>query len=180
MSVQRIISPEYQNMLEALHTNNADWGTSGQAHRNKIISLIDAHDFKSVLDFGCGKGYLVDSLRSHYNDKVNISGYDPCVDLYAHNFYLGAELVTCTDVLEHVEPDKIDNVLREIGLRGTKMFYFVISLVPARQMLPDGRNAHLIIESTHWWFEKLYEHFPLVFMSDATTTKEAIFICQME
>lgn len=178
-AVQRIISNEYREMLTDLHDVTPLWGTSGGAHRNKIIALIDSHEFTSVLDFGCGKGYLIEQLKAHYRETINITGYDPCVGMYAHNFYIGSELVTCTDVLEHIEPELLDNVLREIGLRATKMVYFAISLVEAKQILPDGRNAHLIIQSRAWWMNKLYEHFPLVFLSDDSTDKEAVFICEI-
>jgi hypothetical protein len=35
----------------------------------------------------------------------------------------------------------------------------VISLIPAKKTLPDGRNAHLILEKPHWWKDKLANYF---------------------
>ena len=30
-----------------------------------------------------------------------------------------------------------------------------IDTIPARKKLPDGRNAHLILESDAWWLDKI-------------------------
>jgi 2-polyprenyl-3-methyl-5-hydroxy-6-metoxy-1,4-benzoquinol methylase len=66
-----------------------------------------------------------------------------------------SDVVVCTDVLEHIEPEKLDAVLDHI-LRLTGYFaHLVISTRPANAVLPDGRNAHLIVETPDWWLEKI-------------------------
>jgi 2-polyprenyl-3-methyl-5-hydroxy-6-metoxy-1,4-benzoquinol methylase len=67
------------------------------------------------------------------------------------------DLVVCTDVLEHVEEDKIDSVLDHIFRLSAKSTYLVISTKPAKTILPDGRNAHLIIRPLDWWMKKITE-----------------------
>jgi hypothetical protein len=37
----------------------------------------------------------------------------------------------------------------------------VISLIPAKRALPDGRNAHLILETHQWWKDKLENYFTI-------------------
>lgn len=37
--------------------------------------------------------------------------------------------------------------------------FFTISTVPAIKKLPDGRNAHLIVEDYRWWLPKIWERF---------------------
>ena len=66
-----------------------------------------------------------------------------------------AELVICTDVLEHIEPELIDNVLKHIESLTLKTAYLIIDTLPAQKNLPDGRNAHLIIENQDWWTNKI-------------------------
>ena len=66
------------------------------------------------------------------------------------------EFLLCTDVLEHIEPDRIDNVLQYIQFP-TKKVYLMIDTVP-RKFLPDGRNAHLILEQPEWWDIKIKEN----------------------
>ena len=67
------------------------------------------------------------------------------------------EMVVCTDVLEHVEPDKLDAVMDHIFRLTGKLAYFVISTRFANAVLPDGRNAHLSIHDADWWITGLRE-----------------------
>jgi hypothetical protein len=57
--------------------------------------------------------------------------------------------------LEHVEPEMIDSTLKIINTLFTKSAFLLIASYPAKKSLPDGRNAHLIIESFDWWKTKL-------------------------
>jgi hypothetical protein len=53
-----------------------------------------------------------------------------------------------------------------LSLKG-KFHYHLISCAPAKLILPDGRNAHLIQEGPEWWrprfenagFEIITEHY---------------------
>lgn len=65
------------------------------------------------------------------------------------------DLVVCTYVLEHVEPEKVPTVLDHIYRLTGKVAYFCISKREAREILPDGRNAHLSIHDSAWWFDSL-------------------------
>jgi hypothetical protein len=66
-----------------------------------------------------------------------------------------SDILVCTDVLEHIEPTLLDNVLDHIERLTREVALLVISCRPANAVLPDGRNAHLIIETPDWWLEKL-------------------------
>jgi hypothetical protein len=66
-----------------------------------------------------------------------------------------ADLVVCTDVLEHIEPELLDGVLRHLYLLAGRGAYLVIATRLARELLPDGRNAHLIVQEPPWWLAKL-------------------------
>ena len=48
----------------------------------------------------------------------------------------------------------------------------VISLVPAKKTLPDGRNAHLILQTPDWWRDKLSSYF--VITNEQINSKEYI------
>jgi len=52
--------------------------------------------------------------------------------------------------LEHVEPDRLGNVLDHIRRLSGKGCYIVIATRPAAAILPDGRNAHLIVKDADW------------------------------
>jgi len=64
-------------------------------------------------------------------------------------------------VLEHVEPDLLDNVLAHISSLTRHYAFLNIATVAALKTLPDGRNAHLIVEPPEWWRARLERHFTL-------------------
>ena len=76
------------------------------------------------------------------------------------------DILTCLDVLEHVEIDSIDATLQEINSL-TKNFVIVIDLQPAVKRLADGRNAHVLLAPSEWWVSRFsqvfgaWQHFPL-------------------
>ena len=95
------------------------------------------------------------------NLGLEIQNCDPCVpgdDMLPSP----ADLVVCFDVLEHVEPDLLDNVLAHIRDLAQKCVMLSISNVSASRTLSDGRNAHLIIEDDAWWQARLRRFFHLI------------------
>ena len=80
----------------------------------------------SVLDYGTGKGLLVDRLRRELPDTIKVSGYDPAVERWSTRPEGPHDIVTCLDVLEHIEIGSIDAVLKDIQSL-TKLF--VMSLL---------------------------------------------------
>ncbi len=112
-----------------------------------------ATDSRSLLDYGCGQGTLARALQGRVDGEV--AEYDPGVpgkDMLPSGQY---DIVTATDVLEHIEPDKLNNVLQHIGWLAGKCIYFLINTKAASLNLTDGRNAHLIVKPAAWWLEKI-------------------------
>ena len=117
------ISPAYQSALAELHTKNPNWGTSGYAHYEQVKAYLKASDMTSVLDVGCGKGTLITALEM---DGYKVQGYDPAVPKFSAP-PKPADLVVCTDVLEHVEPDCLDGFLAMLSDNCKRKLYAVIS-----------------------------------------------------
>jgi 2-polyprenyl-3-methyl-5-hydroxy-6-metoxy-1,4-benzoquinol methylase len=66
------------------------------------------------------------------------------------------EFVACVDVLEHIEPNLLDNVLDDLKRVIVKAGVLTVSTVAAKRLLPDGRNAHLIVAPMEWWLPKIF------------------------
>ena len=163
MPENKLISEEYKALNSQLHANSEEYGNRNSFLSEKLpetISLIHKL-FKcaSVLDYGCGKGLIIKSLQKNLAQfPIDIQGYDPCVKTY-ENPPKPADILISTDVLEHIEPDKIDEVLDHIGHLTTRCCYLIIDLLPAVKTLPDGRNAHIMLETSGWWLNKLAKNF---------------------
>lgn len=159
MTQPKTLSDDYRSQLQEKHVDDNTWGNTGQIHYQTVLKLIGELNAKSVLDYGCGKGTIGSLFRQDqkkpdfpYKD-VAFYEYDPAIPEKADDKHQ-ADLVICTDVMEHIEPDFLDNVMADIAHRTLGAAFLVISCRPAIHRLPDGRNAHLIIESPQWWFEK--------------------------
>jgi len=154
ISKPELISPAYKEMNIFLHYQNLAYGIGGEKRAEVVLKLYESIKGKSLLDYGCGKGYLGKRL------PFPIWEYDPCITGKEES-PRPADLVVCLDVLEHIEPDHLDFVLNDIARCILSCGYFVINTGPARKILPDGRNTHLIQENKEWWRNKLIQYFTL-------------------
>lgn len=143
-----LVSQGYKSQLEKLHAAKR-WGADGAKHAREISALCDKTMPATILDYGCGENQLAEALKPR-----RVSGYDPGIPERS-KLPKPCDLVACTDVLEHVEPAKLEAVLDHIFRLTARVAYLVISMRAANAILPDGRNAHLIVEGEEWWREKL-------------------------
>ena len=90
--------------------------------------------------------------------RCPVVGYDLC-KVMTPDLTRQYEMVCCNDVLEHVEPAYLDQVMTHLNQLAEKYIWLRIDTVPAKKILPDGRNAHLILQKPEWWKEKVNEHF---------------------
>lgn len=137
-------STEYAELQRQFHIQRPDYGMSGHKYAEHITQLAKKINTRNILDYGCGKGTLQKAI------PFPIQQYDPFVPEYA-NLPIAADLVVCTDVMEHVESPYLDNVLQHIRDLTKQIAFFQIATRPAAKFLPDGRNAHLIQENINWW-----------------------------
>lgn len=165
-----LISKDYKSQNESLHQGGL-FGISGYKWGPTASWLILRHEFRRVLDYGAGKQTLKKSLENLH--EVHVQCYDPAIPELA-NQPESAELLTCTDVLEHIEPDRIDEVLNHIQSLTSRMVLLVIPTGPAAKFLPDGRNAHLIQKPLQWWLPKLMSRFDLISLNHQT--EDIVFI----
>ncbi len=149
------ISDEYRELNRQLHNDNPHYGASAVRHVSLIMQLAHRLDTQDILDYGCGKSTLARNM------PFDIKQYDPAILKFADQPQ-PADIVVCTDVLEHIEPDHIDNVLLHLQQLTKKAGFFTVATRPAKKTLADGRNAHLIIQPANWWLNKLIPLFDIV------------------
>lgn len=151
------ISEEYADLNRQLHAENEDYGSGSWRHAQKVLDLRRDTESETVLDYGCGKG----ALKMALGNPEWMREYDPAVAGKDERPQI-ADLVICTDVLEHIEPELLDNVLLHIVRVTAKAALLIIATRPAKKTLADGTNAHKIIENAEWWRTKLEEKFFLL------------------
>jgi hypothetical protein len=140
------VSDAYRFQLQLKHARTR-WGTSGQDHAPEILAFARQLGAETALDYGCGVGTLKPRLRPH---RLIVQEYDPGIRV-RDRLPGPADLVVCTDVLEHVEPERVGAVWAHLRRLTRKGAYVVVSCRPAQHRLPDGRNAHLTVMEPWFW-----------------------------
>lgn len=121
----------------------------------KIVEkFIKEYNPNSLLDFGCGKGGLIGTISELHPD-IKVIGYDPGNPEFQTLPTHSVDVVVSTDAIEHIEPTHLEETLKTIGSLMQRCGCFRIACYPAKKNLPDGRNAHLIVQPPNWWREKL-------------------------
>jgi len=163
----KLISEQYLKEQKKLH-ENPNYGSASLNHVNIISKIIDDTGIKTLSDFGAGKKRLYEGLtKSGHSKQIQYYPYDPVYPEYGDPKL--AELVTVIDVMEHIEEEYLEPVLDQIMQITQRLCYFSITTVPAKKILSDGRNAHLIQKSARWWLPKICQRFDIHFLQTKST-----------
>lgn len=147
-----LISAAYLEQNRKLHARG-DYGKSGHRRCADVLAYLGELQAFGMLDYGSGQGTLKTTLvEAGFTGPIE--EYDPAIKA-TNAMPKPADLVTCTDVLEHCEEDKLPAVLDHIRKLAKKAVYLVISTRPATKTLDDGRNAHICLHDEGWWLETL-------------------------
>src|SRR6056300_1081978 len=147
-----MLSEDYKQQLSKLHKKAFG---SGRDLHPEVKRLLDSGEVKSLLDFGCGKGLISNTIKEQY-PNVTVYSYDPITSPI--ELPQKVDMILSSDVIEHIEPEYLDETLDSLFNIATTVQYHLIACSPAKKNLPDGRNAHLIIEKPEWWKNKLNKY----------------------
>ena len=166
-----LYSQEHAKQQRLLH-KGGQYGIMGQKFGPMIGTIIDMLKIDSLLDYGCGKNLsLTETLKPKREFKYQ--AYDIGVPESSAP-PKPAQMVACIDVIEHIEPDCLEDVLDHIQEMTEKVLLISVYTGPARKVLADGRNAHLIQQPLGWWFPKFDARFSI--QSVQVTNKHAFFV----
>jgi hypothetical protein len=166
-----LISEQYQKQQQHLH-ETAEYGVVSIQYAPMVTQIIDKLEISHLLDYGAGSRMnLVKHIKP--KNKLTYQAYDPGVPELA-GAPVPAQMVACIDVLEHIEPEYLDNVLDHLLSLTEAVTFLTIHTGPAGKFLQDGRNAHLIQEPMDWWLPKIMKRFEL---QTVQVTHEHAFYC---
>jgi len=154
-----LISDEYRKMQEMLH-QDPNYGVASVHYAPMVADVLKQLNPAEMLDYGAGKGRLGETLKNLMPSPPQVRHYDPARPEWAAAPHPCA-FVACIDVLEHIEPDLLDNVLDDLRRVTAGFGVFTVHTGPAVKVLSDGRNAHLIQQPAAWWLPKFMSRFEL-------------------
>lgn len=155
-----LISDEYKKLNVDFHAKEKargkPWGVSGRKYYGPAIDFAKELGAKSILDYGCGSSTLKQSFAQKGTLKhFDFREYDPCVPGKDGKRPDKADLVVNTDVMEHIEPEFIDNVFLELYNRSLKGTLIVIATVGSKEWLTPEINAHRTVQPAEWWIKRV-------------------------
>lgn len=140
-------------------------------------------------DFGAGTGKCILAFRQA---GIEASGFDITKDRVkpeAEGYILQTTLWDlpkdvsphdcgfCSDVMEHIPTEKVDDVLKEIARLNIRGIYFTISLVQDNCGKLIGEPLHLTVKPIDWWEARLKLHWTHVLLRAKNATN-VIFVAR--
>jgi hypothetical protein len=122
-----------------------------------VSKVIDKMEVDHLLDYGCGSNLSLPNAITTDREFI-YQAYDPGVEKFSGD-PSPAQLVCCIDVLEHIEPEYLEDVLDHLEELTEEILFCSVTTEKAMKTLPDGRNAHLIVQPMSWWLPKIMERF---------------------
>lgn len=141
----------------------------------------------NLIDFGCGTGR---ALLKFQEKGLHVGGVDiaeNCLDAHVGVLFrkeclwnlpkMSVMWGYCTDVMEHIPPEKVADVLDNIRRSVTHGAYFKIHMGPdAFGPMKLGKPLHLTLRNPEWWTAKLEACFEEVSVS--VEGKTATLVCK--
>lgn len=161
-----VISDQQLDLNRSLHANDTQFGSRPDAGgltarlHKAIMKMHESGICSSVVDYGTGKGSLVSRLCEQLPNSISVHGYDPAVKKYKNKPSNPVDILTCIDVLEHVELSSVDTVLHDIDSLTAQFCLLMIDLQPSVKKMADGRNAHIMLAPYDWWINRVSTIFP--------------------
>jgi len=140
------------------------------------VNQIHSNNCLDIIDIGCGRGafanYLKESLfvfidgfdldKFYESDAIDdffkgdLNG-DLSESLNEINSIMNAkyDMLTCLDVLEHLNKESIDNVFEFFAKISNNQVFTIAN----HSDIHEGTELHVIQENIDWWLPKLQKYF---------------------
>ena len=149
-----LISEGYKKLNAKLNEKYADKPKARLIELSRrITELATKYKASSVLDYGCCKSATLSKLLGPM-----VRNYDPSIPKFS-KAPEPADIVVCSHVLEHVEPENLDAVLNHLEALTLKLVILIVPNYKARILLEDGTNPHKTAEDWPWWKPRIEQRF---------------------
>lgn len=128
-----------------------------------------------VIDFGCGTGRGAQAIKDAGLDVTGVDFAANCLDPQVQVKFVQADLTQkipvsakfgyCTDVMEHLPPESVDSVIKNI-LDSATLVFFQISCVDDVMGYLVGAPLHLTVKPHSWWKEQFEQNGAKVLWSE--------------
>lgn len=154
------------------------WGVSqyrrfspAEKEFDRVCKWLDKHAAQHVLDLGCGSGRLALKLAEKGYSVRMVDIAENCLDqkvrdnlsasltfetdcLWSNSVWkMRADAVICIDVLEHIPPERVNEVVQNIRTAAPHG-YVNAALYHDGFGARIGKKLHLTVKPAGWWHEQ--------------------------
>lgn len=163
MDYQKIYENSFSNQKYNLHPDE-------EFRFQYVLDVVKLKFPKSVIDIGSGRGNLIRVIQN-FNSEIEIVSSDLKkfhtldVPFFQVNLCEKSsfeklpqkkfELLTCLDVLEHIEKDCVDSVLSQFA----KLSDFSVLTIANHSDVLNGVELHVIQENFEFWKPQIENYF---------------------
>lgn len=139
----------------------------------KLIREFKIGKYQRCIDIGCGRA----SLSNYFTEYTGVDISDYIINenrktrkgIYIHSSIDNLDVVSndydvaiCSDVMEHIPPQKINDVLESISKIKCNYFFFSISTRPSKILSKENENLHLSVFSNTKWKSIMNNYFKIL------------------
>ena len=100
---------------------------------NVVHDFVSEYRPRSLVDWGCANGFLLNRVKQDFPSVQELGGYDPGNSTYN---VVPVEIYDCLvscDVIEHFEPDQLDKSLKLMQNKFSRAAFLIIACYPAKK-----------------------------------------------
>lgn len=158
MTVRAAVWSDYQTLYAG------DYMSDGLKCAHDILLDIVERCPASFLDYGCGRGLLMEWINRHttgFACGIDVAGPIGPGELGAHTARGGYDYVIACDVLEHLAEENLAAELAQFRTSAKRGALLTIAnMSDIHQIKGEDVELHLIQRPGEWWAERLGQAWP--------------------
>lgn len=176
----------YEKLFSRCPSYNCHFET--EPRYKACYDFIEEHKIDSLIDIGSGSGCFIkgllrrfsslditttDLMKFHDSD-VKFIPLDLTKNRSLKQLTGKYNLLTCLDVLEHVEQKHIDKILLKLSTLSKRAIFSIAN----HSDFIKGRELHLIQKGAAWWRAKIAKYYRITKSDSFHEERVYLFICK--
>lgn len=145
----------------------SDYSNTAGVLRTYADILLGLFKPRKVFDAGCAYGHAVSRLieQGVYSRGCDASEWASAQNEYVYQSSITCipeeeasyDLVTCTEVMEHIPEEAVVASLKELVRISSKYVVLLISMFPEGTLSDPGDKTHITLHPREWWLHQCGE-----------------------
>jgi hypothetical protein len=168
---------DYKTVYTDIFKNNINYNYPSSVSYEKAINYFkivnNTKKIEKIADVGSGRGNLIKEINKIYKDKIYSYDLECYYDTTEYNNVLFKQInlcdnsfvelekvdfLFCLDVLEHLEENKIKNILKTFSKFSNYSFFTIAN----HSDIIGGVELHLIQKNHFYWDEIINNYFTII------------------